>query len=77
MSVKCDYCDSKFIEDSRGNCNACGAPEPVAYHGLSGRSMNVEPMYSTNSTVVNSYNFDSTHVMSWSQFKKEHSPWRK
>ena len=24
----CQYCKSKFIEDARGNCGACGAPSP-------------------------------------------------
>lgn len=24
--MKCDYCHSNFIQDSRGCCSACGAP---------------------------------------------------
>ena len=24
---KCSYCQSNFIPDVRGNCNACGAPQ--------------------------------------------------
>ena len=39
--MKCDYCKGKFIEDTRGNCSACGGPEPEQTEDTSIRLVSV------------------------------------